>query len=120
MSDERAQQPPEGNVSSIGEAAEGQVRVSLDSTGRVRDVTLAATVASMPLTDLSEALVAAFRQAHDEIHSRAARDAAQYGGLPSVEHLEAVAAAAEAVGERRFNEISTVLYDLNRRAGSEW
>ena len=119
MSDQWAQSPL-GDQPSIGEAAEGQVRVSLDSAGRVHEVALADTVNSMSLAQLSEALVAAFQQAQDQARAKIGRKAGQYGGLPSRERLEAVAAEAEALGERRFNEISAALYDLNRRAGGEW
>jgi hypothetical protein len=96
----------------VGEAAGGQVRVVLDGSGRVRDVVLAGEM-SMPR--LSEALVAAFQQAQDIIGSRR-----PYGGMPERERLEAAAAEATAAAERRFEEISTALYDLERRAGGRW
>jgi hypothetical protein len=103
-----------------GAAAGGLVRVELDAAGRVVDVVLDAEVRSLPLAELSSALVTAFRQAQAAAGARAEAVAGQYGGLPSGERLVAASEEATADAERRFNEISTVLHDLERRAGRQW
>jgi hypothetical protein len=99
----------------VGEAADGRVRVVLDGSGRVRDVVLTDRAGEMSMPRLSEALVVAFQQAQDTVRSRG-----PYGGVPERERLEAAAAEATAAAERRFEEISTALYDLDRRAGGHW
>ena len=100
----------------VGEAAEGSVRVELDAGGMVRDVVVEQQAMTMSARQLSEALVTAFQAAQD-----AARESAQqYGDLPSRERLQAAADEATANADCRFEEISTALYDLTRRAERAW
>jgi len=96
----------------VGEAADGRVRVVLDPGGRVTEVELADDVTEMPVRQLSAALTAAFQRAQ-------AAAGAEFAGLPPAERLAAASERAMADAERRFNEISTVLYDLDRRAGRD-
>jgi len=113
LSDLWAEPPVEGEPA-VGAAAEGRVRVVLEPSGRVREVILADGVGSMTVPQLSAALVVAFQEAQDAVRVHTA-----YAGLPSAERLAAVSAEATAVAERRFAEISTALYALNRRVRSE-
>ena len=105
-----------GDQPVVGGSADGRVRVELDPSGRVRDITFDRDVA-----ELREALITAFQRAQDAARAAAEESAgSRYGGLPSAQRLEAAAAEATAAAERRFAEISTVLYDLDRRAEREW
>jgi DNA-binding protein YbaB len=103
----------------VGEAAEGRVRVVLNAAGLVQRVDLADDVVQLPVRQLGSALTAALQQAQAAVAARAGQAAAAYGGLPSRARLEAASQQASAEAERRFGEISTVLYDLDRRAGRE-
>jgi hypothetical protein len=94
----------------VGEGAEGRVRVELDSAGRVRDITLGD---GLSRAELREALIDAFHEAQDAAH-------ADFDSLPSAQRLAEAAAEVTAAAERRFAEISSALYDLDRRAEREW
>jgi len=104
----------------FAQAAGGWVRVELDDSGRVHDVVLDPQAMTMTASQLCEALITAFQQAQDAARAKVESAAAQYGGIASPERLQAAAEDATATAERRFEEISTVLYDLDRRAGSQW
>ena len=93
-----------------GEAADGRVRVELDASGRVRDISFDD---GLSRAELREALIAAFHEAQDALR-------VGYEGLPSVQRLGEAAAEVTAAAERRFAEISQALYDLDRRAEREW
>lgn len=115
------EQSPFHEPAAVGEAANGRLRVELDATGRVSNILLDQAVASLPLPELREAIIAAFQQAQDAARTNAEQVAdRRYGGLAPRERLEAVAADASAAADRRFAEISTVLHDLDRRAEHEW
>ena len=118
MVDVTTQSPDEPGA--VGSAAGGWVRVELDTAGRVRDVSLDPRAMTMTAAALGDALATAFRQAQDTVRAQADEMAARYHGLPSPERLQAAAEEATAAAERRFEEISSVLYDLDRRAGSQW
>lgn len=112
---------PGGDRAAVGEGGDGLVRVELDDTGRVRDVVFDSAVRSLPLAQVSAAVIEAFQQAQDAARAAAERSGEQlYGGLPSRDRLEAATTEAQAMAERRFEEISTALYELNRRAGGSW
>jgi hypothetical protein len=98
----------------------GAVRVELDATGRVCDVFLDEQVTHWSTAELSEALVAAFRDAQDRARSDVAATAADYGGLPSQARLQGVLEESTVAAERQFTELSTALYDLSRRAERAW
>jgi hypothetical protein len=96
-----------------GGGLNGQVRVELDTAGRVQHVAVDAAAMAVSPAQLGAEIVAAFQAAQDKV-------AAGLAGRPGLDRLTAASAAAMADAERRFGEISGALYDLDRRAGREW
>ncbi|WP_436521197.1 YbaB/EbfC family nucleoid-associated protein [Actinoplanes sp. HUAS TT8] len=103
-----------------GEAADGRVWVELGTDGRLTDLYLDPRVAYLPLDELREALIAAFQQAQDRVRDQAADATTRYGATVAPERLRAALSEASDTAERRFAEVSTALYDLNRRAARPW
>ncbi|BCJ45874.1 hypothetical protein GCM10010168_57060 [Actinoplanes ianthinogenes] len=95
-----------------GEAADGRVRVELEGDGRVSDLYLDPRVAYLPLDELRVALLEAFDMAQAGLRDRPGR----YDAVATPERLRNALAEASDTAERRFAEVSTALYDLNRRA----
>ncbi|GIF40569.1 hypothetical protein [Actinoplanes xinjiangensis] len=89
-------------IASVGEGADGLVRIELDGTGRLWDVVLDPQVTELTVEELRTALFDAITAAQ--------------GGLP-VPDFEASVADVNTAAERRFAEISAALHDLSRRAG---
>jgi DNA-binding protein YbaB len=103
-----------------GEAADGRVRVELDDDGRLFDLYLDPRVAYLALEELRDALFDAFDMAQDRLRERTAEETSRYGPVAPPERLKAALAEASDTAERRFAHVSTVLYDLSRRAGRPW
>ncbi|WIM98506.1 hypothetical protein ACTOB_002107 [Actinoplanes oblitus] len=100
-----------------GEAADGRVRVAIEDDGRLSDLYLDPQVAYLPLDELRVALLEAIDMAQDRLRDRsAAETTSRYGAVAGPDRLKAALAEASDTAERRFAEVSTVLYDLNRRA----
>jgi hypothetical protein len=100
-------------MASVGEGADGLVRVELDDGGLIGNVVLDERAMDLPAARLSAGLVDAIREAQERVALRLAEQ-------PSTQRLAAAAAEATLEAERRFDEISTVLHDLDRRAGRSW
>ncbi|GLY08696.1 YbaB/EbfC family nucleoid-associated protein [Actinoplanes sp. NBRC 101535] len=99
-----------------GEAADGRVRVELDNAGRLHDLRLDPSVAYLATEELRRALIAAFTAAQTAVTGPAGP-----GGTPvDPERLTALLDETTDTAERRFAEISTALYDINRRAARQW
>ena len=82
----------------FGDALEGRVRIELDDDGRLWDLTLDPRVTQLPVSELRAGLIEAFTRAQESLPPPPFAD-------------EAIQVAS-----RRFEEISSVLYDLTRRA----
>ncbi|GAA4600859.1 DNA-binding protein YbaB [Actinoplanes octamycinicus] len=103
-----------------GEAADGRVRVELADDGRLSDLYLDPRVAYLPLEELREALFDAFDMAQDTLRDQTDQDTSRYAAGAAPDRLQAVLAEASDTADRRFAEVSTVLYDLSRRAARPW
>lgn len=87
------------HIASVGEGADGLVRIELDGEGRLWDVVLDPQVTELTVDELRTALFDAITEA-------------QAGSDSGFED-----AVSEATGaaERRFAEISAALHDISRR-----
>ncbi|MEV6306282.1 hypothetical protein AB0M02_43210 [Actinoplanes sp. NPDC051861] len=92
----------------FGDALDGRVRIELGDDGRLWDLTLDPRVTQLPVSELRAGLIAAFTRAQDSLLGSFAAPALEDGS-------EAVEIAS-----RRFEEISSVLYDLSRQAVRKW
>jgi DNA-binding protein YbaB len=88
-------------IASIGEGADGIVRIELDGAGRLWDVVLDPQVTELSAEELRTALFDAISAAQ--------------AGVPAPD-FEASVAEVNTAAERRFAEISEALHDLSRRA----
>jgi DNA-binding protein YbaB len=59
-----------GETTGEGEAADGMIRVTVDSTGRATDVTLNPRVMRLSSVTLAEGMVEAFNAAHDDVQAK--------------------------------------------------
>ena len=72
-------------------------------------------------SELAEAVKRAVAQAQAAARSEAEEQVRRLGeALPSRDRLTATLEEATASAERRLGEFSTAMYDLSRRAGSQW
>lgn len=88
----------ETDIASVGEGADGLVRIELDSAGQLWDVVLDPQVTELSADDLRTALFDAIT-------------AAQAGHFD----FTGVVTDATSAAERRFAEISEALHDISRR-----
>ncbi len=110
-----------GSIRASGEAGDGLVRVEVDGGGQVLDLTLDPRAMRLPAWELAAAVRSALQQAQTTARAEAEELASQLGmTVPSRERLAASLDEGTASAERRLNEYSAALYDLSRRAGSEW
>jgi DNA-binding protein YbaB len=91
-------------IASIGEGADGLVRIELDGAGRLWDVVLDPQVTELTAVELRTALFDAITEAQDGMPA------------PGPASFEDSAADINTVAERRFAEISEALHDISRRA----
>ena len=109
------------SVRAVGKAARGWVRVELDGVGQVVDVVVEERAMSMSAAQLSEALKAAFRQAQSDTRAQLEGLTDRFAAaVPSQQRLARVLDETNAATHQRFNEVTAVLYDLDRRAGRQW
>ncbi|WP_433792498.1 hypothetical protein [Actinoplanes sp. CA-252034] len=97
-------------IASIGEGADGIVRIELDGDGRLWDVVLDPQVTELTVDQLRTALFDAITAA------QAGMPAPSAPAGPPASDFEASVADVNTAAERRFAEISAVLHDLSRRA----
>jgi DNA-binding protein YbaB len=109
------------SIRATGEAAGGLVRAEVDGGGQLSDLALDPRAMRLPAAELAEALKSALQEAQAAFQLQLAETAGQLGGrLPSRSQLTGELDEMSASAERRMNEICTALYDLSRRAGSQW
>lgn len=110
-----------GSVRASVEAADGLVRVEVDGAGHVTELVLDPRAMRLGASELAEAMKAALQQAQAAARSEVEGQVRRLGeALPSRDRLAATLEEATASAERRMNEFSTAMYDLSRRAGSQW
>jgi DNA-binding protein YbaB len=59
-----------GEMTGEGEAADGMIRVTLDSTGRAKDVSLNPRAMRLGSVAIAEGMLEAFNAAHDDVHAK--------------------------------------------------
>lgn len=109
-----------GSIRTTGEDDDGLVRVEVDGGGQVMDLTLDPRAMRLRAPELTEAVKTALQRAQAAARSELESQIRHRGEvLPSRDRLAATLEEATVSAERRFNEFSTAIHDLSRRAGSQ-
>jgi DNA-binding protein YbaB len=107
-------------LTATGEAADGYVRVAVDSSGRVTRISLNPRAMRMDSESLSEALLDAIGAAQEDAQRRKQEMVAELlaaSGLPAKIDTEAVLEKVDAIGDRtrrRFDEHHDDLAEVRR------
>jgi DNA-binding protein YbaB len=102
-----------GDVRGRGAAAEGLVRVEIDGTSAILDLTLDPKAMRLPSEDLAAAVREAFDAARGEV--RGQLSAAEPPPTLDASTMLPVLTELEATATRRLEEITAIVDDLDRR-----